>query len=363
MKNIGALVRHCAIFLMIIVLFSDLFAQRWGQTNQTNWRDREVRNGRRELTYSLADPHSGTPNYFRRAVESAIRKWNDAQNYEGALRLIPTSQGGDIRIQWWDAPREVGGQRSAGLTTPRQRDGHMDVFLSARVRSGGRFFTETELQNMALHELGHAEGLDHDARLTRGREPRSPAMYPYGLSHLSRAKWTPNDEDISFKRQLYATVHEQRRPRIDRIATVVTPIGGGYLYTYTVPLEVDSPSPLSEFAIFSWAEMTPVDLPKGWEGWFSPPAIGEELHEHPASGAMTVFATVGFELLPGEEAEFVFFSSEPPEMGWVYGKDVTGELTLLGETSNILTPTPEPVSLVCLLTSLLTCWIFRKRLV
>ena len=98
-------------------------------------------------------------------------------------------------------------------------------------------------------------------------------------------------------------------------------------------------------------------LPPGWNAHFIAASKGKG-PEHFAPATMVCTAAGGFELFPGQTANFTFFSRGVPENGYVYAEDMGAELAEIGNTPSMVTPgaTPNPgvsppwlVAIACML--------------
>lgn len=123
------------------------------------------------LVWIQATPIGASPaSYNVHAVRRAVAEW-DAQRLPFRLRLGADSLSADVHVVWtnrFDEPI------SGRTTCVHDGAGHIvsaEVVL-ALSHSDGRILSDEETRVLALHELGHAIGLDHSASSTSVMSPR-----------------------------------------------------------------------------------------------------------------------------------------------------------------------------------------------
>lgn len=100
----------------------------------------------------------------RDAVNRAVGEWN-AQVLPLRLRFGPDSAGADIRVYWIDKFDEPISGRTTAIDEGGRHIVKADVMLAMN-HSDDRALSSEEMRVLALHEIGHALGLEHIADST-----------------------------------------------------------------------------------------------------------------------------------------------------------------------------------------------------
>lgn len=97
----------------------------------------------------------------RDAVVRAVREWN-AQMLPLRFRFGPDSARADIRVSWTEKFDEPISGRTTSVDEGGRHLVRADVVLAMK-HSDGRVLSAEEMRVLAVHELGHAIGLEHIA--------------------------------------------------------------------------------------------------------------------------------------------------------------------------------------------------------
>jgi predicted Zn-dependent protease len=137
-----------------------------------------------------SDVRGWSPGYAS-AVRSAFLEWKRARTV--TFRFVSESERSDIRVHWvswFDEAGEPMSGRTVSVRDPAGRILQAGIEIAVHHSDGTRLSTE-EVRALALHEIGHALGLDH---LPDDDAVMSPTVT---VQRLSAA-------DIAAVRRLYA---------------------------------------------------------------------------------------------------------------------------------------------------------------
>ena len=299
---------------------------------------------RRKVTYCIDPPPAGAPAGYAQAVEDAIAAW--AKTFPGGIQFVSTAPcaAADVRVSW------AQNQADWGTTSARAGGtGQKTVTLETK-KGNGAWLDPQQVENIARHEFGHVKGLRDNAK--------SGVMKPEAAkAGLEGGDWPVGAVDMGANRSVYFDFYDVVRPPINASVGIATPVANGYNYTYNVNLAPSATFALSSFNVTSLSAMEVRALPPGWNAHFLDASKGKGTG-HFAPATMVCTAAGGFELFPGQSANFMFFSRGVPDNGYVYAEDMGAELAELGNTPSIVTPgaTPEPgvsppwlVAIACML--------------
>ena len=310
------------------------------------WTDKPLdpQTQRRNVTYCIDPLPAGAPAGFTQAVEDAIAAW--AKTFPGGIKFVSSANcaTADVRVSW------AANQDDWGTTSPRAGGtGQKTVTLETK-KAGGAWLDAQQVENIARHEFGHVKGLRDNAK--------SGVMKPEAAkAGLEGGDWPIGAVDMGANRSVYFDFYDVVRPPINASVGVATPVANGYNYTYNLHLAASATFALNAFNVTSLSTMEVVSLPPGWNAHFLNASKGKG-SGHFAPATMVCTAAGGFELFPGQTANFTFFSPGVPENGYVYAEDMGAELAEIGNTPSMATPgaTPEPgvsppwlVAIACML--------------
>lgn len=326
MRVIQAMVLTVASFLIA----APALAQLMNSGADRLWTDKPLdpQTQRRKVTYCIDPLPAGAPAGLTQAVEDAIAAW--AKTFPGGIQFVssPNCATADVRVSW------AQNQAEWGTTSPRAGGtGQRTVTLETR-KGDGNWLDPQQVENIARHEFGHVKGLRDNAK--------SGVMKPEAAkAGLEGADWPVGALDMGANRSVYFDFYDVVKPPINASVGIATPVANGYNYTYSLHLAASATYPVSSFNITSLSAMEVRSLAPGWNAHFLASSKGKG-SEHFAPATMVCTAAGGFELMPGQTANFMFFSQGVPQNGWVYAEDMGAELAELGNTPSMMTPGPTP---------------------
>ncbi len=308
-------------------------AQLQSSDSSRNWKDKPVgSDGRRHVKVCIdKEPVAG----YEQAVRDAMAAWNAAQDFPGGVKLEEDCNDPDVKVKWDSDPDS----ESWGTTSPREgRTGARTVTISYTYRDNSgstQNLNAQQVENIARHELGHAEGLKDDAAAGAGTMRRESTA-----SGLDGGDWPVSDKEVASKKSLY---------EVTPTPVAITPEVGifefdGYFYFNYSFANGGGITP-SELG-FLFPFVTPRGLnhwvPSGWTPNYAQSGFGvsgpasTRGKAHPSEGVFYVQASPGNEFVPGTEVQVALASTTGPTLGSVYFLDAP--MKKLGEIPSVPVP-------------------------
>jgi hypothetical protein len=294
------------------------------------WTDKPLnpQTQRRDVTYCIDPPPAGAPAGLVQAVEDAVAAW--AKTFPGGIQFVSTANcaTADVRVGW------AQNQPSWGTTSARA-GGTGQRAVTLETRDNGGWLTPQQVENIARHEFGHVKGLRDNAA--------SGVMKPIAAKGgLAGADWPIGTVDVGANRSKYFDFYDVVRPPIYASVGIATPSGTGFVYAYNLNLANTAVAPVRSLNVTTLAAMQIQALPPGWNAHLLD-AAEDKGPGHFAPATMVCTAAPGFEVMPGQSANFQFFSPGVPQNGWVFAVDAAGEMAEIGDTPSMVTPGQTPI--------------------
>jgi hypothetical protein len=262
-----------------------------------------------------------------------------------------TAANADVSISW-DKLANVGG----GVTNPGK--GPVSVVLPY---DGG--LTANGIQNLAMHEFGHAEGLGHsaDSALMKANAFSSTKKAPTVADINAAANLAPTADDLAGKKNLWGTA-PAKAAAVEKL-NIATPAGPMFNYDYEIGGQVGPgfSDPITEFAVDLPGSLTPtafasdfqnIVVPAGWTYTFyqggpiapSDGVVAEDDDEADSPSILSFDATSpSYGILPGDTSgDFTYSSLLAPTLTGSYTNDPDYDSTVFADTLVPSIAVPEP---------------------
>lgn len=334
------------------------------------------------LNVYVEDPPAGAPAGTSAAVDEAIKEWNDAQAPFGGLKLVrqdtssddkkkEAKKTADIHISWTGATDSETNKKDA---VDKTSNGFTKETVRVGIKTTGN---SNAITRRLKHEIGHAEGLDHDARSALMRENAySKTNAGPTLADLNSADpfISPTDDDKAGKKSMWGTTKKLSESE-DASGAVFN--GTNWVYDYNVHA-LDLPGltdPVTEFSIqllsgIGLGDFSVTGIPTGWHSAFFDGNIvpGGEFSDDGADPSPSVLSFLAdlpsFGIQPGQTFNFELASPFAPGNTRAF----TNSPSFDSDEFIIQAPSraPEPSTLALLasaLAGLVTTWRVRQSAV